>query len=134
MIQRVMLLTAALLMLVGVPASMAQTPDEVHQKVSKAIDVEAKVQKKADDWSWNKQDLVDEIRDLKTRVTWLQYQKEKHRIYIQRVQENIADLETLINLLEIHEESLRQTRRILQLKQQSYLKTYMATYAKTGVK
>ena len=44
--------------------------------------------------------------------------------------ENIADLETLINLLEIHEESLKQNRRLLQLKQQSYLMTYMAEYAK----
>lgn len=44
--------------------------------------------------------------------------------------ENIADLETLINLLEIHEESLKQTRRVLQLKQQTYLTTYMAEYIK----
>lgn len=35
--------------------------------------------------------------------------------------ENIQDFVTLINLLEIHEESFKQTRRILQLKQQSYL-------------
>ena len=44
--------------------------------------------------------------------------------------ENIADLETLIYLLEIHEESLKQTRRILELKQQSYIMTYMAKYVK----
>ena len=39
--------------------------------------------------------------------------------------ENIAGLETLINLLEIHEESLKQTRRILQLKQSNYLRNYL---------
>ncbi len=92
MIQRV-LFAVALLVLIGSPMAIGQTPEDVHQKVGKAIDVEAKVQKKADDWSWNKKDLVDEIRDLKTRVTWLQYQKEKHRIYIKRLKENIADLE-----------------------------------------
>ena len=44
--------------------------------------------------------------------------------------ENIIDLETLINLLEIHEESLKQNRRLLQLKQQTYLMTCMAEYSK----
>ena len=39
--------------------------------------------------------------------------------------ENIADLETLINLLEMNEESLKQTRRLLQLKQQSYHMRYL---------
>jgi hypothetical protein len=92
MISRV-LLTVALLTLIGAPMAIGQAPEQVHQKVSKAIDAEAKAQKKADDWSWNKRDLIDEIRDLKTRVTWLQYQKEKHAIYIDRVKQNIADLE-----------------------------------------
>ena len=59
-------------------------------------------------------------------------------LYTQRVNEifneeitdeNIGDLESLINLLEIHEESLKQTRRILQLKQQNYLMRYIDEYA-----
>lgn len=92
MIQRI-LLSMALLMLFGSQVAFGQSPDSVQRKVSKAIDREAKAQKKADDWSWDKRDLVDEIRDLKTRVTWLQYQEEKHEIYIVRVKKNIADLE-----------------------------------------
>lgn len=92
MIPRVLLIVA-LLMLIGAPMAAGQTPDQVHQKVSKAIDAEARAQKKADDWSWDKRDLIDEIRDLKTRITWLQYQEEKHDIYIKRVKQNIADLE-----------------------------------------
>ena len=92
MISRVLVIMA-LVMLVGAPMAIGQSPDQVHQKVSKAIDAEAKAQKKADDWSWNKRDLIDEIRDLKTRITWLQYQEEKHDIYIKRVKQNIADLE-----------------------------------------
>ena len=43
--------------------------------------------------------------------------------------ENISDLETLINLIEIHEEALREIRQVLQLKQQSHLMKYMAAYA-----
>ena len=48
--------------------------------------------------------------------------------------DNFEVLESLINLLEIHEESIKQTRRILELKQQSYLKTYIATYVKNAEK
>jgi hypothetical protein len=92
MISRVLLI-GALLMLIVAPMAIGQSPDRVHKKVSKAIDAESKAQKKADDWSWDKTDLIDEIRDLKTRVTWLQYQEEKHEIYIKRVKQNIADLE-----------------------------------------
>jgi len=86
-------LTLALLMLFAGPTVFGQSPEEVVGKVSKAIERESKAQKKADDWTWDKKDLIDELRDLKTRVTWLKYQKEKHQIYIKRVKQNIADLE-----------------------------------------
>ena len=49
---------------------------------------------------------------------------------VQINKDNIEVLESLINLLEIHEETIKQTRRILQLKHQSYIINYMATYAK----
>jgi hypothetical protein len=49
---------------------------------------------------------------------------------VQINKDNIEVLESLINLLEIHEESIKQTRRILELKQQSYIIGYMAKYAK----
>ena len=93
MIQR-MLLTVALLMLIGNQTVFAQAnPEETHGKIKDAISAESKAQKKADDWDPEKMDILYEIRDLKTRVTWLEYQKEKHRIYIGRVKENIANLE-----------------------------------------
>jgi len=47
--------------------------------------------------------------------------------------DNIGELETLIDLLEMHEESLKQTRRLLMLKQQTYLLSYMAAYAKNWI-
>lgn len=93
MIQRI-LVTMALLMLIGNQTAFGETnPDKAIQKVKTAISAEAKAQKKADEWNWTKKDILDEIRDLKTRVTWLQYMKEKHNIYIARVKENIANLE-----------------------------------------
>jgi hypothetical protein len=92
MVQKIILTLALLMFLAGYTA-LAQSPEEVHQRVSKAIEAEATAQKKADDWSWNKKDLIDQIRDLKTRVTWLKYQKDKHDVYIKRVKQNIADLE-----------------------------------------
>ncbi len=84
----------ALLMLIGNQTAFGEAnPDKAIRKVKKAISAEAKAQKKADEWNWTKKDILDEIRDLKTRVTWLQYMKEKHSIYIARVKENIANLE-----------------------------------------
>jgi hypothetical protein len=47
--------------------------------------------------------------------------------------EEIDDLETLINLVEMHEEILNQTRRILTLKQQMLLLDNMAIRAKTCI-
>ena len=59
------------------------------------------------------------------------YSKEIKNLFdVQINKDNIEVLESLINLLEIHEETVKQTRRILELKQQSYIISYMATYAK----
>jgi hypothetical protein len=68
----------------------------------------------------------------------IQHLLKEDNIYTQRItnifnveitDENINDLETLINLLEIHEEALKQTRRILQLKLQYYMMNYMESLA-----
>lgn len=92
MIQRI-LITTALLMLLGMPAVYGQQgPEKVQQKVSQAMDTEGKVQVKADDWNWNKQSVIQEIRDLKYRVTWLQYRQQKNRLYIANVKQSIEDL------------------------------------------
>lgn len=68
-------------------------PSKVQDQMKKAIEVESAAQGKADDWSVEKDDLVNEIRDLQTRLTWLQYQKGKHEAYVQGLKENIADLD-----------------------------------------
>jgi predicted RNase H-like nuclease (RuvC/YqgF family) len=93
MIQRI-LITMALFMLFGIPAAFGQqSPEKVQQKVTAAMGTEASVQEKTDDWSWDKQEIIQEIRDAKYRVTWLQYRQEKNRQYIAKAQQNIEDLE-----------------------------------------
>jgi hypothetical protein len=70
----------------------------------------------------------------------IQHLLQEDNIYTQRItnlfnvevtDENINDLETLINLLEIHEEALKQTRRILQLKLQYYMMNYVESLAQS---
>ena len=95
MIKRI-LLTTALLMFLGslnVFVFGQEDPQDVHQKVSGAITTEQNAQNKADDWNAEKERILDEIRDLKYKVTWLQYRQEKNKIYIREAEENIKNLE-----------------------------------------
>jgi hypothetical protein len=57
------------------------------------MDTEAGVQEKTDDWNWEKQSIIAEIRDAKYRVTWLEYRQEKNRQYIAKTSQDIEDLE-----------------------------------------
>jgi hypothetical protein len=88
------LITMALFMLFGIPAAYGQqSPEQVQEKVTQVMNTESGVQAKTDDWNWEKQTIIDEIRDAKYRVTWLQYRQEKNRQYIANAKQNIEDLE-----------------------------------------
>ena len=92
MIKRI-LWTTALFMLIGVGTAFAQdSPDAVQKKVTNTITKESKAQEKADNWNWEKSPLVDDIRDLKYRITWKQYRQQKYRNYIKGVEESIERL------------------------------------------
>jgi hypothetical protein len=93
MIHRIVLIAVVLLLIVQPAAFGKAKPKKVQEKMAGAIEREAQAQKKADDWSVSKEDLINEIRDLKTRVTWLQYQRQKHETYVQGLKDNIAQLE-----------------------------------------
>jgi DNA repair exonuclease SbcCD ATPase subunit len=83
----------AVFMLAGFGSAFAQdSPEEVHQKVTKTITTESKAQEKADDWNWEKDPLLSDIRDLKYRITWKQYRQQKYRNYIKGVEESIERL------------------------------------------
>jgi len=96
MIQRI-LITMALFMLVWIPAAYGQqspeSPEKVQEKVSKSMGVEGNTQKKTDDWNWEKQGIIQDIRDLKYKTTWYRYREEKNRQYIANAKQNIEDLE-----------------------------------------
>jgi len=92
MIRRIMLCTAVSLLMLQ-QGAFGATPKKVEKKMVKAIEVEAKAQVKSDDWNVDKDDLVNEIRELRTRLTWLKYQKAKHIIYVKGLNDNIATLE-----------------------------------------
>ncbi len=92
MIKRIILATT-LFTLVGFGTAFAQdSPDAVHKKVSNTISKESKTQEKADNWNWEKSPMLDDIRDLKYRITWKQYRQQKYRNYIKGVEENIEAL------------------------------------------
>lgn len=106
MIQRT-LITMALFMLFGIPAAYGQqSPEKVQEKVTQAMSTEAGVQEKADDWDYQKMTIIDDIRDAKYRVTWLEYRQEKNQQYIAKTQEDIK-------LLEIQKANLHKLREQL---------------------
>ena len=92
MINRILLAVVVALFMLQ-QSALAATPKKVEKTMTKAIEVESKAQTKADDWTMDKDDLVNEIRDLQTRLTWLEYQKGKHKVYVKGLQDNIAELE-----------------------------------------
>jgi hypothetical protein len=93
MIQRI-LITMALFMLLGIPSAFGQqSPEQVQEKVTQVMNTESDVNKEAEEWLWEKQAVIQEIRDEKYRVTWLQYRQEKNRQYIAKAKQNIEDLE-----------------------------------------
>jgi len=93
MIQRI-LLTTALLILFGVTAASGQsTPTQVQKKVSDAIGVEAKTQEKVDKLNADRSGILEEIRNLKYKIAWLEYRQQQYKIYVDSVKENIENLE-----------------------------------------
>ena len=93
MLQRIVILVLALIYIGASSAFGASKTDKVQKKMTQAIQTESRAQAKADEWTLTEEDLVNEIRELQTRLTWLKYQKKKHEIYVQGVKDNIADLE-----------------------------------------
>lgn len=89
------IMLAIVILLLGLPAIAASVsrPEKVQNQMAGAITTESSAQSKSDDWNSMKGDLVNEIRELQTRLVWLQYQKKKHEVYIQGVKDSIAELE-----------------------------------------
>jgi hypothetical protein len=93
MLQRILFVTVLAIFAAGSSAYADKSPKGVHKKVKKSMAVESGIQKAADEWNWDKQRIIQEIRDLKYRTTWLKNRQEKNRLYIKNVKQSIVDLE-----------------------------------------
>ncbi len=92
MIQHILIL--ACLILTAIPqGAYGSGAEKTEDKVHKAIKAEARSQAMADDWNLAKENLVNEIRELQTRLAWLEFQNKKHERYIERLKNSISDLE-----------------------------------------
>jgi septal ring factor EnvC (AmiA/AmiB activator) len=89
MIHRILLTTVVLLLATGFAAFGQADPQKTERQMSDAIQREARAQEKAEDWTSEKQDLINEIRDVQTTITWYEYQIKKYEIYIDRLNRNI---------------------------------------------
>ena len=89
MIHRTILTSVVLLLATSFAAFGQADPQRTESRMSAAIQTEAQAQAKADDWTIGKEDLIDDIREVQTTITWYEYQIKKHQIYINRLNRNI---------------------------------------------
>ena len=94
MIKRIFLQTVVLLLMANL-AAFAQTDlERTEKQMESAIQREDQAQRKVESWTEEKEDLVSEIRTIQTTNTWLDYQIQKYSIYINKMNEKIAVLNT----------------------------------------
>lgn len=87
------LMAAVALLLSGLAVSArAADVETVQQATVTSLQQEQKVQRTADRWSEQKQALVNDILDQKTRLQWNRYQNDKYRQYIERKKAAVAEL------------------------------------------
>lgn len=84
------------------PPRTVQAGDLVsHQsKLASSIEKQARAQNQMDQWNHDKQGLVQDIRDLESRLAWTEYQTEKHVRYVQKESRNIRILKDKIQALD----------------------------------
>lgn len=78
---------------VPTPATAADpAPSDALGAVEKGVRAEQASQRLADQWAQKKQELLREVRDLKTRTAWLEFQRDKYQAYIETQHQSIAEL------------------------------------------
>lgn len=93
MVNRAVIILVIILMFLPFAAFGQSSTTKTQKKVKDAIKVESAAQKKSEAWTPEKEELVNQIRELQTRLTWLEYQKGKHQIYVKGLEDNVASLE-----------------------------------------
>jgi len=75
-------------------------------------------------------DIIKERIDLLSGADCIYTKQVTEILNVELKPDNLTDLENLINLYEMHEKAVKDIRRALTLKQNTFLMSYMATYAK----
>lgn len=94
MIKRILLSTAVLLLMTNFTAFAQADLERTENQMKSAIQREDQAQRKVEGWIAEKEDLVAEIRTIQTTNTWLDYQIQKYSIYINKLNKEIALLNT----------------------------------------
>lgn len=94
MIKRILLPTVVLLFMANLAAFAQADLERTENQMKSAIQREDQAQRKVESWAAEKEDLVSEIRSIQTTNTWLDYQIQKYSIYINRLNKEIALLNT----------------------------------------
>jgi hypothetical protein len=91
---KAMVMTFSVFFLLGIWPGPGQCsePEKAKENVRRSLKTEMKVQEDVDRWSQEKQNLVNELLDLQTRLEWTSYQNQKYLSYIQQEKETIDDL------------------------------------------
>ena len=90
MVKRILLFSGVLLLMANVAAFAQADLERTENQMNSAIEREGKAQKKVDNWTVKKEDLVSEIRTIQTTNTWLNYQIQKYGLYINKLNREIA--------------------------------------------
>jgi len=93
MVKRILFTTIALGFLGSQMAFGQATPEKLISKVSSAINTEVKAQQGADAYNYSKADTLEQIRNLKYRVTFYKYRTEQYKAFMDQVKEKISNLE-----------------------------------------
>lgn len=76
----------------ALPVSAETPPTELQKTMEEAIRTGREVQKEADVWAEEREKIMAEIRDLRNRKQWIEYQQEKHETYLRKQEEVIQKL------------------------------------------
>ncbi len=94
MIKRILLSTVVLLLMANLSAFAQTDLERTENQMKSAIQTEDQAQRKVETWAADKEDLVSEIRTIQTTNMWLDYQIQKYSIFINRLNQEIALLNT----------------------------------------
>ncbi len=94
MVKRILLFTIIFFFQANLAVFAQADPEKAETQMKNAIQIEGQAQKEVDNWASEKDDLVSETRTIQTTNTWLDYQIQKYNLYINRLNQEIALLNT----------------------------------------